>query len=47
MAMTKETISIYMGLCSQDCAMVYVPETRSFKVIAFPGVNDHSEDPTL
>lgn len=45
MSLTKETISIYQGFCVPDCAMVYVPTTRCFKVTASPEDEDKSEDP--
>lgn len=45
MSLTKETISIYQGFCVPDCAIVYVPTTRCFKVTASPEEEDVSEDP--
>ena len=45
MSPTKETISIYQSLCVADCAIVYVPTTRCFKVTASPEEDDTSSDP--
>lgn len=45
MGLTKETISIYQGFCGRDCAMVYVPTTRNFKVTASPAAEDYNDDP--
>lgn len=45
MSLTKETISIYQGFCVQDCAIVYVPTTKCFKITAAPEDDDRSENP--
>ena len=45
MSLTKETIVIYQSLCVPDCAIVYVPTTRCFKITASPDDDDTSEDP--
>jgi len=45
MCPTKETISMYQAFCVEDCAIVYVPTTRCFKVTASPDEGDCSEDP--
>lgn len=45
MSLTKDTISIYQGFCVEDCAIVYVPTTRCFKVTASPDSTDSGEDP--
>jgi hypothetical protein len=45
MSLTKETISIYQSFCVSDCAIVYVPTTRCFKITAAPEDDDSNEDP--
>jgi hypothetical protein len=45
MSLTKETISIYRSFCVQDCAIVYVPTTKCFKITAAPEEDDNSDLP--
>lgn len=45
MSLTKDTISIYQGFCADDCAIVYVPTTRCFKITTSPDIGDDSENP--
>lgn len=45
LSITKETAAIYQGFCVQDCAIVYVPTTRCFKVTVSPERGEMSEEP--
>ena len=45
MSLTRDTISIYQSFCVQDCAIVYVPTTKCFKITVAPEEDDDSDDP--